>query len=246
MAGIHNALAGAFLLGRSVINLTISSNVDNYNIRTAANSAGYVAGMSDITVTVNSGVVVRQGMYTGSFTTGDTLQIVNNGTIRGSGGYGTGAWYYEGGSGTPGGVALTLSYPTTIRSYGIIGGGGGGGGGGSGDGYNWGGYYGGGGGSGAGNASWDFNYGQTGGNSSTGLAGGTGGAAGISGGNGGASSGYPDGGGGGGGGLGGSGGAGGYSYFYPGGAGGAAGACTSGAGTYATWVVTGTRYGTIG
>lgn len=246
MAGIHNALAGAFTLGRAAIALTVSSNTSQYDIRTAANSAGYVAGMSDITVTVNSGVVINSGMTTGSFTTGDTLQIVNNGTIRGAGGFSYGGSFYAGFTGDQGLVGLTFSYPTTITNNGIIGGGGGSGGSGAGDGYTYGGYLGGYGGAGAGNAAQLSNSGANGGNSTTGLVGGTGGSAGQTGGAGGTSAGYPDGAGGGGGGLGAAGGTGGYSAFYTGGTGGAAGACTSGAATYATWVATGTRYGTIG
>lgn len=84
---------------------------------------------------------------------------------------------------------------------------------------------------------------------------GHGGAAGVSGGSGASqpNEGYPWPGAGGGGGLGASGGSGGSAASYPGylvggpgSAGGAGGAATIGANTYATWAVTGTRYGTIG
>lgn len=201
------------------------------------------------TMVVNSGVAINGNYATGStFPANSKLALINNGTIRGNGGFSYGGWYYGGTNGDAGGPAITMTNALTITNNGIIGGGGGSGGTGAGDGYNWGGYAGGNSGAGAGNVAWAYNYGQAGSASSTGVPGGSGGAAGVAGGAGtnAAPIGYPNGGGGGGGGLGAAGGAGGNSPFYGSASGGAAGACTSGAGTYATWVATGTRYGTIG
>lgn len=200
------------------------------------------------TLQLASGVAINGGVLTGStFPTGSKLQLLNGGTIRGNGGFYYSGSYYDGYNGDAGGPGITMNYALSINnSAGIIGGGGGSGGSGAGDGYNYGGYQGGYSGAGAGNPAQLSNSGASGGNSSTGLVGGTGGSAGQTGGAGGGSASYPNGAGGGGGGLGAAGGAGGRSAFYFGGSGGGAGACTSGSATYATWVNTGTRYGTIG
>ena len=75
-------------------NITISANTANYVLNTAK-VTGYVAGSTDVTLTINSGVVVYSGS-TGSYAfqvdsswaAGDTVTIVNNGTILGRGGNG--------------------------------------------------------------------------------------------------------------------------------------------------------------
>lgn len=95
--------------------------------------SGYVAGKSDITITVNSGVYV----YSTSTSTpaltiqgasaGDTITLVNYGYIIGMGGSATGD-YNNAGSGTAGGPALSIGNTLTISNYGYIAGGGGGGG----------------------------------------------------------------------------------------------------------------------
>ena len=76
------------------INLTIASNTKNYNI--FSNKGGsYVAGKSIINLTINGGVVVGStststyAMDTGSgWSTGDVINITNNGYIAGKGGNG--------------------------------------------------------------------------------------------------------------------------------------------------------------
>lgn len=68
-------------------NITISANTANYVLNTAK-VTGYVAGSTDVTLTINSGVVVYSGS-TGSYAlqvdtswaAGDTVTIINNGTI---------------------------------------------------------------------------------------------------------------------------------------------------------------------
>jgi hypothetical protein len=130
---------------RAIINLTITTNTQNYNIY--ANRGGtYVAGGSDITLTINSGIVVGSAttstfaLDTGTgWATGDTVAIVNNGFIAGCSGAGgvgggnPGAIFPPGENGNPGstgGVSLVLRFNTTITNgSGFIYSGGGGGGG---------------------------------------------------------------------------------------------------------------------
>lgn len=142
---------------------TISSNTANYTVNTAK-AAGYIAGTTDFTLTINSGIFVFSGS-TGSYAmtvdtswaAGDTVTIVNNGTIvgRGGGGGGGGGNSYDtaGGSGGGAGPALLVQRAITMNNLSrIAGGGGGGGGGGTANVTNKGGeptvYYGGGGGGG--------------------------------------------------------------------------------------------------
>ena len=110
-------------LPRVAIALTVSSSTANYNIFT--NRGGtYAAGRSDITLTINSGVNVYStsvgtpGLTVGGFTTGDTVKIVNNGTIAGKGGDG---------NAEAGGTALSTAFATSITNNGTVQGGGGGG-----------------------------------------------------------------------------------------------------------------------
>jgi hypothetical protein len=195
--------------------------------------SGYIAGYSDITVTVNSGIYLwasttgNYGLTFSGGTAGDTLKLVNNGYIIGRGGAASSA---------AGGPALNLSYPVTITNNGYIAGGGGGGwttgqpGGG-----------GGGGGAGGGNGATGVNSGGAGGaGGAIGVAGANGttkgsGLAGAGGGSGGgAGTTFVFGGGGGGGGgriLPGTGGAGGGGP-KPGGGGGSGGGAGASGGTY--------------
>jgi len=108
--------------GRVAIALTVSSSTANYNIYT--NRGGtYAAGKSDITLTINAGVNVYStsvgtpGLTVGSFATGDTVKIINNGTIAGKGGDGNEA----------GGTALSTGFAVAITNNGTVQGGGGGG-----------------------------------------------------------------------------------------------------------------------
>lgn len=149
---------------RVAIYLTVSG-VNNYNI--FANRGGtYVAGKSDIYVTtsgtIGSTSVADPALDTGTgWTAGDTIHLINNGTIIGctgaKGGYGTGGnggagaqiWANgspgspggKGGTGQTGGPALAASFPITVTNNGSLiggaGGAGGTGGGGGGGGGGW-------------------------------------------------------------------------------------------------------------
>jgi len=127
---------------RTAVALTISGNTYNYDVY-ANRGPAYVAGATDVTVTVNPGVFVGStstGAYAllvpSAFNPGDNVTIVNNGVIIGMGGAGG-----AGGSGSPaapgqgspgagGGNAIFVNRPTTITNNGVVAGGGGGGGGG--------------------------------------------------------------------------------------------------------------------
>jgi hypothetical protein len=177
---------------RVALSVTFSANTANATVAIAS-IPGYIAGTSDITVTINSGVYLfatstgASGLTFSGGSSGDTLTIVNNGFIIGQGGNGgdqTAA------PSTPGGPALSLSYPATINNTNpaafVAGGGGGGGFGGNN-------VAGGGGGAGGGNGG--------GGTGGVGGAGGGLGAAGANGSPSGAGGGFGGGAGGGGGGV---------------------------------------------
>ena len=115
----------------------ISTNRSNYNVRSAAVSAGWdQVKPLNASVTVSSGVVL--GSISGavpalvvdsSFTSGTTINLVNNGFIVGRGGSGSAS---AGATAEAGGPALRVDWPTFITNSGTIGGGGGGGGNGAG------------------------------------------------------------------------------------------------------------------
>jgi hypothetical protein len=264
---------------RVAYTLTISADTQNYDVYTNRGPS-YVAGSSDITVQINPGVTVGSSAIPtyalsvpNAFNPGDTITIINDGSIRGAGG--------TGGSGTPatgtttapsgvaGGNAVYVNRPTTITNNGTIAGGGGGGGGGGSAGNAqsggknppyYGGGAGGGGGGGAGNsvgvggaggadndaAPGPTSAGGTGANG-TATTGGAGGARGIAGF---ASPGYAGGLGGAGGAAGAAGAAGGAGLSqasanpYAGGGGGAAGNYITG-NPLVTWPVNGTRQGGV-
>ncbi len=93
---------------RVAIPLNITSNTYNFDVY--ANRGGsYIAGISDLTVTVNGGVFVGStstGAYAmlvqNSFSSGDTVTIVNNGVIEGMGGNGGASQFGAQSSGNPG------------------------------------------------------------------------------------------------------------------------------------------------
>jgi hypothetical protein len=127
---------------RVAVNLTIASNTNSYDVY-ANRGPSYVAGISDVTVTINPGVTVGSTsvpayamLVPSSFNPGDTVRIVNNGLIQGCGGAaGSGGSVSPtsappGSSGAAGGNALYVNRPTTVTNNGTIAGGGGGGGGG--------------------------------------------------------------------------------------------------------------------
>jgi hypothetical protein len=179
------------------INITISSNTQDYNI--FSNKGGtYVAGKSIINVTINSGVSLggssSYALNTGTgWASGDTINIINNGNIAGKAGSVTNA--------SSPGTAIYMSWPLTITNgsgY-IFSGGGAGGSGGDGGSDN-----GGAGGDGGGWRPWTSSVSLSGANGEggtpTGGGGGFGGGIGVTGQAGGSDSSTAGGGGGGGGG----------------------------------------------
>lgn len=249
MSGIHLMLVGSGP-GRVVASATISSDTSNYTVNTAK-ASGYVAGNTDFTLTINSGIFVSSsstGSYAltidNSWSAGDTVTIINNGTIIGRGGNGgDGGRGNVGFPGAGGGPAILAQFAVAITNNSRVSGGGGGGGGGGFSGPRCGG--GGGGGIGVSNGGRADGPGYTtatpgtGGTLTTAGSGGSGGSAGKefsgSGGNGGSYGNSGSNGGAatpGGGGL-------------AGGGGGSAGACTQGGPTYITWTVAGTRNGAL-
>lgn len=132
-------------------NLTISANTNDYNIRSAAISAGWPGSVdANVNVTINPGVFVGS-TSTGSsafsigspWPAGSALTVTNNGTIVGRGGGGGNGG--TGGVGPPvapktapgsaggaGGPAFNTGRAVTVTNNGTISGGGGGGGGGGG------------------------------------------------------------------------------------------------------------------
>lgn len=88
---------------RPRVTVTISSNTANYTLSTSLVS-GYVAGVTDVTLVINSNVWVYSLDPTlpaltidSSFAVGDTVLIQNNGLIFGGGGDGAGSRYIGGG-----------------------------------------------------------------------------------------------------------------------------------------------------
>jgi hypothetical protein len=169
---------------RIPINVTFASPAQNINLFDYRGPS-YVAGISNINVTINPGVYIGStatnayALLVQSFTPGDTVSIVNNGTIEGMGGDGGPAVFAAspGSPGAGGGPAIGLSYPITMQNNSIIAGGGGGGGGGAGYTPNKGGSdWGGGGGGGAGYNPGAGGNGPYGGASGTLTAGGAGGS----------------------------------------------------------------------
>jgi len=123
--------------------LTIAATTQNYVLNTAK-VTGYVAGGTDVTLTINAGVVVGSastGSYAftvnTSWAAGDTVTVVNNGYVVGAGGDGGAGSNGDssgndttGGSGTSGGPAVLVQRTTSwTNTSGVCGGGGGGGGG---------------------------------------------------------------------------------------------------------------------
>ena len=139
VGGFYNAA------NRAALALTIASSTQNYDVFTSASSSpSYSAGTTDVTVTINPGVLVGSsstGTYAmlvpSGFNPGDTVTIINNGVVQGRGGNGGAGKSGPGigGNGGGGGNALYVNRPTTITNNGTFAGGGGGGGGGNGNSY---------------------------------------------------------------------------------------------------------------
>ena len=123
-AGIVNRLFSA----RASISQTYSTNTTQTTLNVST-LAGYRAGSTDVTITVNSGVYVYSTdtatpalTITGA-ATGDTILLVNNGFILGMGGAGASS-----SAGSDGGPAINLGYNISLTNNSYIAGGGGGGG----------------------------------------------------------------------------------------------------------------------
>jgi hypothetical protein len=115
---------------RVALSVTYSSSTANASLNLSGIS-GYVAGGSNITITINAGVYLyattnaNAGLTLTGGTAGDTLTIVNNGYIMGGGGNGS-----AGGTAQSGSSALSIPISATINNTNAsayIGGGGGGG-----------------------------------------------------------------------------------------------------------------------
>ena len=128
---------------RYLASVVINTAVGNYTANTAKVS-GYIAGLTDVTFTVNSVIYsVSTGSYAftvdTSWASGDTVAVVNNSFILGKGGNGGhGGFSYsgipeEGTAGGSGGPAIYVSRAITFTNNGTVGSGGGGGGGGAGN-----------------------------------------------------------------------------------------------------------------
>lgn len=108
---------------------TFSSNTQDASLNVSTLS-GYVAGQTDITITVNSGVylwassVGTYGLNLVGGAAGDVITLVNAGYIMGKGGTGSAS----NAAGTAGGPALNTPVALKVNNTGYIGGGGGGGG----------------------------------------------------------------------------------------------------------------------
>jgi hypothetical protein len=126
---------------RVVIPLTISANTLNYDVY-ANRGPTYVAGLSDITVTIDAPVVVGSATVPtyafsipSEFDPADNITVINNGIITGAGGAGgnggrpTPAPATDGIPGESGGSAVFTARPVVITNNGTLAGGGGGGGG---------------------------------------------------------------------------------------------------------------------
>ena len=119
---------------RVAINITLG-NTSNYNLYD--NRGGtYDAGKSDVTLTISGTVsatsTATAALRTGTFASGDTVTIINNGGVRAFGGAGgAGGSSSAGAAGAAGGHAIDLGFPTTLTNNNFIQGGGGGAGGGS-------------------------------------------------------------------------------------------------------------------
>jgi len=124
-------------VNRPQINILLTTDQQGYVLNTAK-ASGYVPGLSDVILTVASGVTVGGSTTTlpaldidTSWASGDTLTLINNGTIAGMGGNGgKGAGSVAGSAGSPGGPGLRAQRAVNVTNNGTIAGGGGGGGGG--------------------------------------------------------------------------------------------------------------------
>jgi hypothetical protein len=128
---------------RVTASATISANTSNYTLNTAK-APGYSSGKTDMTLTINSGIFVSSSstgtaafIVDTSWAAGDTVTVVNNGTIvgrGGAGGAGGNTNFFNGSNesgkvGAGGGLGLQVQRAITLNNVNRIAGGGGGGGG---------------------------------------------------------------------------------------------------------------------
>jgi hypothetical protein len=176
--GLADGYGKAF---RKILSILFTTNQSNYIINMSSLS-GYVAGKTDLSVGINSGVYIYStstssaALTISGGTSGDTVSLTNNGYIIGKGGDG-GNGAIPGAVGTynpgsPGGTALSLTsaIAATINNASYIAGGGGGG-----TGYRGGGAGGGGAGGGNGGYSTFWGNGPPGAGGGAGAAGSNGG-----------------------------------------------------------------------
>jgi hypothetical protein len=167
---------------RVIATINIDTSTNNY-VANTAKVTGYIAGKTDATFVINSTYpstpainVIVGSASTGSYAftvdtswaTGDTVTIINNGTVIGAGGAGgkggnNAGTPLTGGVGLAGGPAVLVQRTVTWTNTGVVGGGGGGGAGASGRSVGKGAY----------------SYGGSGGGGGQGQAGGAGGGAGL-------------------------------------------------------------------
>jgi hypothetical protein len=107
---------------RAAISYTYSASAANPSLNVTT-IGGYVAGKSDITITVNAGVYLYStstgtpGLTLSGGSSGDTVTLVNNGFILGKGGNGVGAVSQNAAqAGAAGGTALQLGFNTTVNN----------------------------------------------------------------------------------------------------------------------------------
>jgi hypothetical protein len=133
-------IGAAKLRANQLLVLHVTASVNNLNLRTRANAAGY-SGSGAATIYIDTGVIIGStttataGLIPGTWPSGVTVTLINNGSIRGKGG--------AGGNGnlpaSAGGTALSATgisgytFSVDNTSGTIRGGGGGGPGGGDGD-----------------------------------------------------------------------------------------------------------------
>ena len=137
---IYNILLGA--AGPFLFFRTLSSNQVDYNLYNEMIAAGWDGVTSVVAVTISTGVEITSSantvaaFTTGTFPTGSSLYVTNNGYIVGRGGQGVGKGYPTNTSynltaptTANGGVAISASSSIYIdNTSGTVGGGGGGGG----------------------------------------------------------------------------------------------------------------------
>jgi len=89
----------------------ISATLYNYSLFGKASRLGYVAGKTTVNLTLDANTVISSNSVTdpalviNGFKAGDTINIVNNGLIKGSGNIG---------------IAILAEYPTTVTNNGTI------------------------------------------------------------------------------------------------------------------------------